>query len=205
MKPSSRIERDRERRITDFVRAGEELFFEKGYHNTSIEDIARRADYAVGTVYRYFTSKENLFEEMLFGKMTNYCEHMQRVFKAVAAPEEKLFQGVRAKLDFFEKERRFFQLFVEEIAPMAAGAHAVIVSQRCLELKESCLQNWVKLLRQGVRSGKFRRMDCEKMVLALEGAMHEVMREHVLHHPRRSLAELEPFLCDFIRSAVFNK
>lgn len=205
MRPSSRIERDRERRISDLVRAGEEVFFEKGYHNTSIEDIARKADYAVGTVYRYFESKEHLFEELLYRKMEAYARHMEAVFCQMLPPQQKITVAIRAKLDFFEGERRFFRLFVEEIAPMGGGAHTVLVSQRCLNLREKCIAHWSKLLRQGMRGGVFKKLDTLKTVHALEGGMHEVIREHVLRNPRMPLRDLEPFLCEFASSVVTER
>ena len=46
------------------VRAAAELFTTRGYHATTTPDLARRAGVAEGTIYRHFTSKENLFNEL---------------------------------------------------------------------------------------------------------------------------------------------
>lgn len=46
-------------------KAALEAFLENGFAASSMADIAARAEIAKGTCYRYFTSKEQLFEEVL--------------------------------------------------------------------------------------------------------------------------------------------
>ncbi len=198
MRASTRVERDRRRRVADLTEAGEQLFFEKGYHNTTMEDIARRADYAVGTLYRYFPSKESLFEELLYGKMLDYSQQWETVFEDVSDPPAVIRRAVRMKLEFFEKERRFFRLFVEEINPMEAGAHTSVFSERCHALREKCRSSWHRLIRRGMRLGVFGKVDVHLSTVAIEGAMHEVIRDFVLRHPQRPLFALEDFLRELI-------
>ncbi len=50
----SRKERDRRRREEDFLNAAEALFADKGYAETSMEDVAKKAKYTTGTNYGYF-------------------------------------------------------------------------------------------------------------------------------------------------------
>jgi AcrR family transcriptional regulator len=52
----------RERRI---LRAAQELFGRRGYHETAMEQVARRAGLAVGTIYNYFPSKAELVLALL--------------------------------------------------------------------------------------------------------------------------------------------
>src|ERR1700720_4657236 len=53
---------DRERRI---IAAARRLFDRKGYANTAVEEIADRAGVAVGTLYNYFPSKDELLLTIL--------------------------------------------------------------------------------------------------------------------------------------------
>lgn len=46
-------------------RAAIELFSTKGFHNTSSNEIAKRADVSIGTFYSYFTDKKALYEELI--------------------------------------------------------------------------------------------------------------------------------------------
>jgi len=53
-------ERQKAAREQRILRAAETLFARRGYAKTSIDDVARRAELAVGTVYNYFASKAEL-------------------------------------------------------------------------------------------------------------------------------------------------
>ncbi len=56
-----RKERYRFLRKTDIIRAAEHVFALKGFHKATIQDIARQAQYATGTVYLYFEDKNSLY------------------------------------------------------------------------------------------------------------------------------------------------
>jgi TetR/AcrR family fatty acid metabolism transcriptional regulator len=58
-RPSLR-ERQRQERATLILQAAEEVLSEKGYHDTSMDEIAARVGIAKGTIYQHFPSKEAL-------------------------------------------------------------------------------------------------------------------------------------------------
>lgn len=52
--------REKEQRYNTILKAAETLFAQKGYHQTSIEEIADLAEVSTGAVYFYFKNKEDL-------------------------------------------------------------------------------------------------------------------------------------------------
>ena len=60
-----RRQREKEQRFLSILDAAENLFVKKGYHHTSMEEIADLAEVSVGTVYFYFKNKEDLISQML--------------------------------------------------------------------------------------------------------------------------------------------
>jgi AcrR family transcriptional regulator len=52
--------RDKEQRYNTILKTAETLFAQKGYHQTSIEEIADLAEVSTGAVYIYFKNKEDL-------------------------------------------------------------------------------------------------------------------------------------------------
>jgi AcrR family transcriptional regulator len=60
-----RRQREREQRYLTILASAEDLFARKGYHRTSMEEIADLAEVSVGTVYFYFKNKEDLILQML--------------------------------------------------------------------------------------------------------------------------------------------
>lgn len=60
--PTQKRSMEKKQRIKD---AAFELMAEKGYHNTSSNEIARKADVSIGTFYSYFKDKKELYIELV--------------------------------------------------------------------------------------------------------------------------------------------
>ncbi|TXT67534.1 MAG: putative TetR family transcriptional regulator [Promethearchaeota archaeon] len=57
----TRKERERERHRIEILTAAEKLFLEQGYDDTTMKEIARKAEFSKGTLYNYFDSKKDLY------------------------------------------------------------------------------------------------------------------------------------------------
>ena len=71
-----------ERTRSEILLAAKQIFVDKGYHGTSMRDIAHQANIALGGIYNHFTSKEELFIEVLLA----YHPFFQ-VFPAIVAAQ----------------------------------------------------------------------------------------------------------------------
>lgn len=60
-KKSSRKQRETELRKQIILEAAEKLFLSNGYEDTTMDEIANEAEFSKGTLYNYFTSKEELY------------------------------------------------------------------------------------------------------------------------------------------------
>lgn len=63
--PLGRVARKRQRRVNEILRVAAQVLAEKGYYNTSLEEIAERLDLAKASLYHYFDSKEALLTTAL--------------------------------------------------------------------------------------------------------------------------------------------
>ena len=63
--PLGRVARKRQRRVNEILRVAAQVLSEKGYYNTSLEEIAERLDLAKASLYHYFDSKEALLTAAL--------------------------------------------------------------------------------------------------------------------------------------------
>ena len=61
---SSLRERKKEQSRQRMLASAKELFIERGYARTTMEDIAEHADFGVATLYNYFNTKEGMFATM---------------------------------------------------------------------------------------------------------------------------------------------
>jgi AcrR family transcriptional regulator len=62
----------------DFLRAALELFAEKGYYDTSLDDVIFRAKRSKGGFYHHFDSKSELFMEMFEGLIEKAFKDLEK-------------------------------------------------------------------------------------------------------------------------------
>ncbi len=48
------------------------LFSEKGFHNVSMHEIAEKSEFAVGTLYKFFSNKEELYKALILEKAEKF-------------------------------------------------------------------------------------------------------------------------------------
>lgn len=72
------------------VAAAAELFSELGYRRTSLDEVARRAAVAKGTIYVHFSSKADLLMHAVSQEKRRYLAEMEPIFRAEHAPKERL-------------------------------------------------------------------------------------------------------------------
>ena len=85
----SQLEVIRSRSKERILLAALELFAEQGYHNTSISQVAKKAEVAKGLIYNYFDKKEDLLEGILHQAMS-IGEDIMEAMGAVEVPAERI-------------------------------------------------------------------------------------------------------------------
>jgi AcrR family transcriptional regulator len=102
-----------------------EVFAERGYHTTSIDDIARAAGISKALIYEHFASKQQLHADLL---EVHASELYRRIADAVEEVEAqsgaaRLTAGLEAYLSFVEERRDAWRvLFRETVDPESAAA-----------------------------------------------------------------------------------
>jgi len=98
---------------------GRELFAEKGFEATSIEEIAARAGVSKPVVYEHFGGKEGLYAVVVDREMRNLLE---RVTSALSGhnPRVLVEQAALALLTYIEEETDGFRVLVRD-SPVVSG------------------------------------------------------------------------------------
>lgn len=92
--PRPRWERRKEARPAELLAAALDLFVEKGYAGTRLDDVAARAGVSKGTLYLYFENKEDLFKAVVRENIvTRISEAAQEVGQA-DGPTDALLRGL---------------------------------------------------------------------------------------------------------------
>ncbi|MDV5825428.1 TetR/AcrR family transcriptional regulator [Sphingobium naphthae] len=84
--PPRRRQRRKEARPSEIVEAALELFAERGFGATRMEDVARRAGVAKGTLFVYFPTKQDLFRAVARTITAGNLERLQAIASNLERP-----------------------------------------------------------------------------------------------------------------------
>lgn len=110
----ARKERDYRRHKAEIIKSAESLFAELGYHNVTMEMIAKESEYCKGSLYNYFESKDILFYEMLDNKAELFMAELNKVVSNSVAITDKINAFVEFYLNFFSENIEFFIIAQKE-------------------------------------------------------------------------------------------
>lgn len=92
---------DKEKRNREILTAALQLFIEKGYHKTTLGDIARAAGMGQGTLYYYFPAKDLLFWGVYDQLMSDIEQFMVEHINMFQTPGEQLNVVLKLLLENF--------------------------------------------------------------------------------------------------------
>lgn len=87
------------------------VFAERGFHSTSMSDIAQAAGVTKPVLYQHFGSKRQLYAELLTAVGEQLQEEIVKAVAEAASPREMVEQGFAAYFRFVDSRRDAFQLF----------------------------------------------------------------------------------------------
>ena len=106
----------RAERRQSIVEAAGRLFAEVGYGDCEIERVAAELKIAKGTLYLYFSSKEELFYACVDAGMSDLQEAINNAVDPGSDPFDRIAAAVNAYLRFFEEHPQHAELLIQERA-----------------------------------------------------------------------------------------
>ncbi|MCB0710870.1 MAG: TetR/AcrR family transcriptional regulator [Ignavibacteriae bacterium] len=96
----SRREREKLMRKKEMLAAARQIFAQKGYGETTLEDVAELAEFGKGTLYNYFPNKEALFSSVLEEVMSGFKAIVDEVLARDLGFEEKFRKMIEESLRY---------------------------------------------------------------------------------------------------------
>ena len=149
-----RREREKLQQRREMLAAAIELFSEKGYHNVSMHEIARKSEFAIGTLYKFFKNKEDLYRALVLEKSDKFHD---AITMAIEEPEneiEKLRNYVRAKGQIFRDNASVVRLYFAE----TRGASFNIMAGLDREIRDRYgrfLETLASIFKSGIKRKRF--------------------------------------------------
>jgi AcrR family transcriptional regulator len=134
----------------------EEVFGRKGFHQTSLKEIAELAEFSVGSVYTFFTNKDDLFRQVFIRRGAEFMPAMRAVLSDGAPPRQQLGRLVEFQVAFFRDRPHFGRLFLQYSSPVMMSSLRRVDDAITTNYEEAMALQ-ADLFRRGQETGDFRR------------------------------------------------
>jgi AcrR family transcriptional regulator len=110
---TSRVRMSAAQRREQLIAIGRQLFAERGFDGTSVEEVASHAKVSKPVVYEHFGGKEGLYAVVVDREVRALLDRIAAALTA-GHPRELLEQAALALLDYIEEEPHGFRVLVRE-------------------------------------------------------------------------------------------
>ena len=137
-------------RADDVHDAALTLFATRGYHGTSMEDIAAALGLRAPSLYNHVESKQSLLQQIMLGTVESLVRDQQAVLATTHDVTEQLRRAMEAHVRFHTRFQREVRVSNNEIASIEEPARS-----RLLDLRRQYARPWIELIERGVAEGRF--------------------------------------------------
>lgn len=152
-----RREREKLRQRQEMLAAALDLFSKKGYHNVSMQEIAEKAEFAIGTLYKFFQNKEDLYKALVLEKCDQFEEAITRAIEEPDDEVEKLRNYVRTRGERFRSNLPFIRLFLAERRGVSFNIKAGL-DEDLRKRYHNFLKRLALIFESGIKNKRFRKI-----------------------------------------------
>ncbi|WP_193072122.1 TetR/AcrR family transcriptional regulator [Pseudomonas sp. FME51] len=140
----------------ELIRVAADLFKEKGYQTTTLNDIASHAGMDRASVYYYVGNKEEFFRDAVKGGVEQNAEKVDQVLaRKDISTQEKLEQLVQLLMKSYSDSYPYMYLYIQEEMHKIADAKTPW-AQEMLEKTKGFERAVLALIKEGMAEGSFR-------------------------------------------------
>ncbi len=147
---------------TQLLDAAEEVFGAKGFHDTTLKEIAELAEFSVGSVYSFFENKDDLFLHVFLRRGEEFLPGMEAAATAGDDAVAQLHALVDFEVGFFRQHPHFGRLYLRTSSSSLPGVE-LPPSRRLAENFDRAMETQAGIFRRGQAAGLLR--DGDPLVL----------------------------------------
>ena len=125
-------------------------FTERGYHGTSMRDIAAGANVTVASIYHHFAAKQDVLVHIMAGTMTNLLDRTTKADAGATTPTERLLAVVEAWVLVHTEHRQEALIGASELRALEPAGRELVVGMR--DEQEALMR---RIVTDGVDTGEF--------------------------------------------------
>lgn len=188
-KQRTRISKEPQERKQEIIETALELFSEKGFENTTIQDIAEKMNVSQGLCYRYFKSKTEIFAATSEYYAMKAVEQIQIPISEDLPAIDKLNTIIKRMFEYEMKHHEFEARYNE---------NSEIRASRLDNVAKQLVDVMIPIIEQGVRENVFHctnvTLDTKFLVFGIIHTFHEEM-------PNENIKEYIVSFLNFMKDA----
>ena len=175
------------------LEAAQEVFSEKGFYPATVDDIAERAGVGKGTLYRYFATKETLFNELVRLRLEELENNANAVLDGQDDVLTMIAKYLRTYLEFFDRNQHLYRLILQQrpdVGKEVQDLYVKKVMRRIPLLKRK--------IYQGSQRGVLKDVDFQTVFYGVMGFIHGVIQKWLASDCSYSLMEDLPTVTEVL-------
>ncbi|MBW1788927.1 MAG: TetR/AcrR family transcriptional regulator [Deltaproteobacteria bacterium] len=194
----SRKEREYLRHRREILQVALKLFSGKGFHRVTMQEIAEESEFAVGTLYKFFSNKEDLYKALILEKAVEFHSALMAALEKPGSEMTRIKAWVEAKIKVFSDNADFVRLYMAETQGASFNLRVGLDTEIRRQYDET-LEEIKTVFQRGIAKKLFRRCDPRLLAVALDGITNALLFEH-LEHPNK-----HPFDANLISDIFFQQ
>ncbi|MCJ7685151.1 MAG: SDR family oxidoreductase [Desulfobacteraceae bacterium] len=188
-----------QKRREQIIRAGIKLFAQKGFHKTSLKELAVEAGLSQGNIYSYVHTKEDIFFLIyeFVAKITD--SSLSECVKGISDPLEKLRRMVRSEFNFMNEMESAILLLYQEMHILRKP-----YLKKLLEKESERISRFENVLQECVDSGQMRKLNTLAVSNLLKAMLEAWVAKRWNLRGRLSRLEMEESLLDLLVHGIVS-
>lgn len=196
-----RWERRKDARPQEVLAAALDLFVERGFASTRLEDVAKCAGVSKGTLYLYFANKEELFKAVVRASIVPIIGEAEDFIAHFDGPSDELMRKVI--LNWWQRSGECKTSGIPKLIMAEAGNFPDIASFYKEEVIDRGSRMIASMLERAIRRGEFRQVDVAAMTQVLIAPMLMLMTwKHSVGPCEQASLDPQAFLATFLDMAL---
>lgn len=168
----TRKQRDERRKRREILAAALAMFAEGGFHNTTMAQISKAAQYPLGTIYKYFPGKKEMYHDLVIervhelGRILYDIAHKQDV-----SVTDRLLAALKAQARFYRDNQDVVKIYIFERSNIDSVGMPRL-NERVNRLHERMVQLFENLFDQGIREKAFKTYPARDMAELFADIVH---------------------------------
>lgn len=141
------------------LNAAEEMFGRRGFYETTLKEVAERAEFSVGSVYSFFDDKEDLYLHVFLRRGEEFMPAMRAAVAEGDDPRAQLHRLADFEVRYFREHPHFARLYLRSVKVGTAPPTATSVDEALRGNFESAMELQAGIFARGQEGGVLRAGD----------------------------------------------